>query len=337
MAIQHTSGYAGNVLETFITLAVTGNDTVDYGIINVKSGIQHEYTLPRLGLNNIIQDRIATPDGQSQGDFTITERKLAPKDFMVYTEFNPRDLEDFWNFAQPDNNLVFRTLDAKVQVALVGEIMKEVNRYMGVAIWHGLKSVSGTLGAAPTGGVVLGDTDAAVQLDKFDGLLARILEDKLANVAGDTPILTGTSELTTGSAVLSALQGVFAGIPKSIRSAKDLQILVDWDTFDLYDQALIDSQQKHADQTEVNKTRFRGIKIVPMNGFPAHTIVATRCSASRSANMWMGVDYANDAKVIQMEKKQANSELYFFKMLMKADTKVVNPSELVYHTPYTLS
>ena len=69
----------------------------------------------------------------------------------------------------------------------------------------------------------------------------------------------------------------------------------------------------------------------------AHTIVAARCSASRSSNLWMGVDYANDASVIQVEKLQANSELYFFKMLMKADTKVAKPSELTFHSGYTIS
>ena len=332
MAITKTTAYAGGVLETFITLAVTGNDTVDNGIINIKSGIQHEYTLPRLGLVDVIQDRVATPTfgTGSKGDFVISERKLAPLDFMVYSEFNPRDLEDFWEFAQPTNNLVFRTLDPQVQVAMVTEIMKEVNRYMGVAIWHGLKTVSGTLGTNPAGNIALGSGS----YDKFDGLMSRILEDELAAVAGDIPIRTGSALLTTGALVLTALLDIFAGIPKAIRGSSDLKILCDWDTFDLYDQYLIELGNKNADQTGGNATRFRGVTMVPMNGFPANTIVATRCSASRGANMWMGVDYVNDDNVITMDKLQNNSEEYFFKMLMKADTKVVNPSELVFHTAY---
>ena len=30
---------------------------------------------------------------------------------MIYLEFNPRDFEEYWRFAQPEGPLVFRELD----------------------------------------------------------------------------------------------------------------------------------------------------------------------------------------------------------------------------------
>lgn len=334
MSLSITSTYAGEVLSAFIVKAVEGNDTVNKGSIKVQSGIQYKYTLPNLQVSGIIQDREATPS-TPEGTFTIGERHLTPQDFMVYTTFNPRDLESFWRFAQPTGNLVFRTLDPEVQVALVGELMKELNRYLGQSIWHGVKTITGTFGGTPTDGVDLGD--AGLALDKFDGLLPRILQDNRDEAAGNKPIISGTAEITDTSSVLSALNGVFNAIPKALRGSEDLKILMDVAMFDLYDQALIESNFKHADYTNTNVQRFRGIQIVPTNGMPASTIVAAVASTGMNSNLWMGVDYVNDAEVLQIEKLQANSELYFFKMLMKADTVVAKPSELVCHTPYTLS
>lgn len=48
----------------------------------------------------------------------------------------------------------------------------------------------------------------------------------------------------------------------------------------------------------------------------------------------MGVDYANDAEVVKVERLQANSELYFFQMRMKMDVNIVRPAEIVAWTAY---
>ena len=109
--------YAGEVLEDLLTYTAQGNDTYKEGLIHIKSGIQYKYTLPSVSLGDIIQDNKPTPTSptDSKGTYTFRERYLEPKDFMVYLEFNPRDFEKYWKFAQPDGNLVFRELDPKVQ------------------------------------------------------------------------------------------------------------------------------------------------------------------------------------------------------------------------------
>ena len=108
--------YAGEVLEDLLTYTAQGNDTYKEGLIHIKSGIQYKYTLPSVSLGDIIQDNKPTPTSptDSKGTYTFRERYLEPKDFMVYLEFNPRDFEKYWKFAQPDGNLVFRELDPKV-------------------------------------------------------------------------------------------------------------------------------------------------------------------------------------------------------------------------------
>lgn len=114
------NGYAGEVLEDLLTYTAQGNDTYKEGLIHIKSGIQHKYTLPAIKLGDIIQDNVPTPTSTQGGSsdefnkYTLTERYLEPADFMVYLEFNPRDYEKYWKFAQPEGNLVFRELDPKI-------------------------------------------------------------------------------------------------------------------------------------------------------------------------------------------------------------------------------
>ena len=108
------NGYNGEVLEDLISYTAQGNDTFREGLIHIKSGIQHKYTLPAIKLGDIIQDNVPTPTSNhgkkgenGENEYTFTERYLEPSDFMIYLEFNPRDYEKYWKFAQPDGNMVF--------------------------------------------------------------------------------------------------------------------------------------------------------------------------------------------------------------------------------------
>lgn len=124
------NGYNGEVLEDLISYTAQGNDTFREGLIHIKSGIQHKYTLPAIKLGDIIQDNVPTPTSNhgkkgenGENEYTFTERYLEPSDFMIYLEFNPRDYEKYWKFAQPDGNLVFRELDPKIQATMLRLLM----------------------------------------------------------------------------------------------------------------------------------------------------------------------------------------------------------------------
>ena len=78
-----------------------------------------------------------------------------------------------------------------------------------------------------------------------------------------------------------------------------------------------------------NVRMFKGKPIVALSGMPADCFFITYGSANRSSNLWLGVDVENDEETVQVEKLQANSELYFFKMLMKADTQIAWGEDVV--------
>ena len=94
-------------------------------------------------------------------------------------------------------------------------------------------------------------------------------------------------------------------------------------------------QVKYSENTEVNRYRFKGKRIIPIVGIPEHTMVLDEFSTGMDSNHWMGVDYANDTDILKIDRLQANSELFFFQMRMKMVVNIVRPAEIVVHTAYT--
>lgn len=338
------NGYNGEVLEDLLTYTAQGNDTFKEGLIYIKSGIQHRYTLPAIKLGEIIQDNVPTPVSAhgakgpgGENEYILTERYLEPQDFMVYLEFNPRDYEKYWKFAQPDGNLVFRELDPKIQAVMLRLLMDKKNEYIGNAIWTANKGGSVVSGiTVPQGATIIGGGKEKY----FDGAIKRILDNvntaDAATIAGGQCLISGNTLLNAGQDVESALYAMWKKCPKQIRKKSDLVFLCSWDVWDQYDQYISDKQVKYSENTEVNRYRFKGKRIIPLVGVPEHTIVLGQFSNSMDSNLWMGVDYANDTEVLKIDRLQSNSELFFFQMRMKMDVNIVRPAEIVVHTAYTL-
>lgn len=344
------NSYSGEVLEDLLTYTAQGNDTYQEGLIHIKSGIQFKYTIPMIQLGQIIQDNVPTPtsthgagagtaDGLNQ--YTTTERYLEPQEFMVYLEFNPRDYEKYWKFAQPEGNLVFRDLDPKIQAKMLRLLMDKKNEYIGESIWCSAKGGSAAAKVtAPAGCTEIGGTNAGGPMKYFDGAIKRILSNTAETAsaeekAGGQVIIAGSTELTTGEQVEAALHAMWKQCPKNVRKDKNLVFVTGWDVWDLYDQYLSDKQVKYSDNTKVNEYRFKGKRIVPIVGVPEHTILLGVFSTGLDSNLWMGVDYANDTEVVKVDRLQNNSEMYFFQMRMKMDVNIVRPAEIVCWTAYT--
>ena len=299
-----TSSYAGEVLDSMISLMTTGNEAVEQGIVNVESNIIKKLTIPRIQMSSLIQDHAVTPS--SAGTYTVDERSLEPQDFMVYLEFNPRDFEQFWRPFQPTGPIVFRELPPSVQIPFLNEVLKKVGNYMGTAVWTG-------------------DTGGSAPYDKFDGLKTKALADA-AVIDVATPIT-----LNAGN-VVAEIARTYDATPAAIRRDSDYKIIVSNATGELYIDAQHNQANKGLDFTSRGPMTYKGVPVVDLNGFPDNTIIATRCGSSlNTSNIHLGIDWNRDSfeEVLQVEKLQANSELHFVKMLMKADTAIGWGEELV--------
>lgn len=302
-AVSITSAYAGEVLEQLLVRATTGNELVAGGHIRIQPNVKKKFTIPRLKSGKMLQKRKEQPvEGDSKGDFTIDEKYLEPQDVMAFTTFNPRVFESIWRPFQPEGNLVFRDLPANVQNQLLEQLAKVVDFELGDHFINGEK----------------GDVEGKY----FDGILTRITADA-AVLKVPTPVGL------TQSNIISKMKLVRALIPKAIKKNANLKLFMSVADAESYEYELTDKPSKGADYTNMNPERFKGIQIVALADWPENVIVAAATSANVDSNFWAGVDYADDAEVIQIDKLTNAGEKYFFKMLMKADTNIVFGEDIV--------
>lgn len=339
------SNYTGEVLADLLTYTAQENETYKEGLIHIKSGIQKKYALPSVQLGNIIQDHVATPDSsKSVGQYTFAERYLEPNDFMVYMEFNPRDFEQYYKPFQPNGNLVFRELDPKVQATMIRLLLERKIEYINHAIWCAATSTERAKIASSDGTVVAGTTeigsdDAAGPMKYFNGAIARMLMNAAAKPETEDAKcgkvkVAGTGTFADGEAVEQELFAMWTATEPKIRKKSGLVILMDYKSWDAYNKYLSSKEDKYFDNRMENQRMFQGKRIIPMVALPDDTILIGCFTTGVDSNLWMGVDYANDEDVLQVEKLQANSELYFFKMLIKMDINIVRPSEITAHLPF---
>lgn len=295
------TNYSGEVLEKLLTLAATGNQIVEKGLLHVEPQIQYSLNIPRLKGTKMLQKRKEMPTtSDSKGNFNYSERTLTPKDFMAFTVFNPRSFERIWRKWQPKGDLVFAQLPPEGQNALLDELSKQVKFELGGHYINGVYAENGD--------------------DKlFDGIVTRM--------ASATDKITVETEATT---VLGRLNALYKMIPDAIIEDPNFCIIMSTADHRTYGEELIDKPHKGIDYNQATPDGFRGVRIETLSQWPQGLFVGTLASPGMDSNLWAAVNLSEDEKVIQIDKVTPMGELYFFKMLMKADTNIAFDEEVVW-------
>ncbi len=300
--IINDTTYAGEAASQFIVKAITGADTIQGGNVYLKDGIKKKFTIPRWDATytDFIQDRAATP--VSQGTSTIDGQPLVPEDYMIYYEFNPRDFEEHWFATQLDETLIDRSLPVSVESVVVQEILKRHAKYFNNIIWNGDMTTSGVF-------------------KYFDGFI------KKATTAEDTVTVTSPVDLTVDNIQAKFLAG-YELITPALLFDPDMKFYVSYSTYVMYGQSQINQTYKGIDTTAVAVPYFKGLKVERIADFPDNTYLIAKGMPTVESNLWVGMNSTDDANLV-LQKKQANSELWFVKMLMKADVQIGWNSETV--------
>lgn len=299
ITIKNTN-YNGEVLEQLLTVATTNNEIVTKGLIHVIPNVSKKISIPRLRTSKMLQKQKENPQvSDSKGGFDYSEKALEPVDFMAFTVFNPRTFEQVWRPFQPKGDLVFAELPPQVQNQLLDALSKQVQFELG---GHYVNGEAGS------------DDDHL-----FNGILTQ--------AAKDTDVIVVKSDSTK---MLDRLAAVRKSIPIAIRENPNLRILMSVSDFDKYDDELTAREYKNLDETTRNIKRYKDIKIETIAAWPDDLIVATLCSPdAMTSNLFAAVNLQDDEHVIKIDRVSNMSELYFFKMLMKADTNIAFGEEFV--------
>ena len=298
--VVRNTNYSGEVLENILTVAATGNELVSKGLIMVIPGVEKAISVPRLRAGKMLQKRKEDPQkADAQGDFEYSEKRLDPKDFMAFTVFNPRTFENIWRRYQPKGNLVFSELPPEVQNKMLDVMSKQLQFELG---WHYINGVYAEEGDD----------------NLMNGILTQAAKDK------DCIVVECES-----ASVIDRLHAMLDSIPEAMLEHPNLRFLMSKKDFQKYDKELTEREYKNSDETRINEKLFKGIKIETVASWPSDVLMATLCSPDADGNLFAAVNLQDDESVIQIDKLSNASELYFFKLLMKADTNIGFGEEIV--------
>lgn len=325
LAISDTS-WSGPAASYMITRAVVGADTIEKGCIYVEDGIRKQKTIPRIEVSNFIQKRAATPI--SQATVAVDGVVIAPKDLMLYYEFNPRDYEQHFYAEQLQPKLLGRELPVTAENFMVMQTMKRLNEFFENAIHRSRIDYDpdGTALDPTTKGAAAGDASYFY----FDGLLKRAL------AASGTISVPGAVALTKAN-VRTQFQAALDLVPQALLyryGVGGLKFIVGYKTQRLYETALREDSFKNQDTTQKGINQYSGYDVVPCAGVPDDTFYVCIAKPDTDSNLWLGLNSTEDNQ-IQLQRLQNNSELFFVKGLFKMDTQIGFADQLVIYTTIT--
>jgi len=177
---------------------------------------------------------------------TVTGKVLDPADYMIYTEFNPRDYEEHWFATQLNPTLIDRSLPATVESTTIQEVLKRHNRYLNKAIWN--SSIA---------------TGTADLYNFYDGLIQKA-EDATGG-SDDTNVVASPTTLSAANIQAELLKG-WELIPAALRYEPKMKIFMNYETYDLYMQSQIAQTYKGEDITMNKVKKFQVKKKTFLNG-----------------------------------------------------------------------
>jgi hypothetical protein len=296
--------YAGEAASGFIVKSLTGSDTINKGLVYVKDGIKKKFTIPRMVVADLIQDPAPTPT--SQGTATVDAQVLDPEEWLIYMEFNPRDFEDHWAALQLSPDLLDRTLPTTAESVLVQEVLKIHANHIESILWRG-------------------DVDLSNSLKYFDGFVRKMVESAATKKVA-SPAVLDTSNIFT------KMEAGYALIPDALKYDTDVKYMVNYKTADVFRKAQQNQTYKGVDVTSGGIYSFNGKGVEICAGLPDDTFVVAKGRPDPTSNLWVGMNSIGDETKIQLARLQANSELFFIKLMMKADVNFGFGEEVVIHT-----
>lgn len=328
LVIQDTT-YAGTFASYFWLPATFGMDTIQKGAVYVKDGIKKKHTIGRMDFSRPLQPRNSTPT--SSGAFTVSGRSLTPNDFMLYTEFNPRDYEQHWLAEELSPTLLARELPVTAENYMMQIGLERAMEQVEIGLWLGSTTYTAMPGSAGNG-----------QICYFDGFLKKMVNDNaIYQVPSPLPLSAAASSGSVYNIAdaFNALLNLVATNKKALLSGSKryerMKFFVSINTEQIYDTFLTTTLTfKGVNTTERGINKFKGYEIVPVAGMADDTILFCEGLPDTSSNLYVGMNSTEDNQ-LQLMRVSNPSELFFLKGLMKYDVQYGFSDEIFLFTTLT--
>ena len=304
MPITTSSAFIGTPIEELFGSLVLGAETVDKGLLEIFPDKRNKVYLNRFNLAaDVLTTRVASPDSNTI-DYVKDERAITPGSHEFYQEFDPRDFGiDNWRFLWPLGPDVDPAPANELRRAILEATLDRVNEGVDTNIWQG---------------------DTAAGSDPL-----QITDGYVKIATADADVIDTTPAPITPANVISVFEGVLAAATAAMREKGSPTLITDHATKYSYQEAARALDFKGTNIGEAMVDRFGGFPIVSVGGMPASTIFFT--DSSTGGNLKMSTWMTSDLNNIQIEPKNAHSDLWFVRFGFDFGVNYVNGSEIVMH------
>lgn len=332
------TNFSGTFANFMITRATLDMDTVEKGNIYVIDGIKKSHSIPRLDVSGFVQARNATP--LSAGSIIVDRTVLTPQDYMVYLEFNPRDYEQHWFSYQLQRNLLEETLPETAESYTVYQTLRRLGEWNERALWRSRMVYNPSNPNYITAASVNApSTDQQYQY--FDGLIVKLLADPTTLQVSNPVTITPTYSTTNGFYPFEQCLSLMATNNPALLfkyGADGLKFHVSANTQLAYESFLtFQMVYKNNDATERSINRYRGYDVTVCKGMPDNTVLLCISRPDIDSNLFLGLNSTDDESNVQLQRVQNNSEMFFIKILMKADATQGYGDQAVLYTTLLIS
>jgi hypothetical protein len=304
-----TREYSGIYANNMITEAIVGARTLQRGLVSVAEGVKSKIGLPIMRFDDgLIRARAATPSAGT--GVTLTEDTIEPKDFMVYARFNPRNFEGSWMEDTLAPRLIERGLPPTFEGFLIEQMLAKLASEFDQLMWQG------------------DEANSAERLNRFDGFIKQL------HSSSNTIRPDGQVALTAAN-IEAELEKMYSEIPNAIVLNPSCKIVMAQKTWNVYRKAQQNQNGKGVTFAQDGITQFNGMPIEVNPFLPENTIVAGQFdSNAMMSNAFLARNNAADMNTVLIDKLTNDSELWFVKMLGKANVGIPKMEEMVLYSTW---
>jgi len=294
----------------------------------VQAGSPDKYYLNKIkaeGLQTRQREQVPT----EQGSVTMTEMNFEGREQQLYMEFDPFFFKNSIPEFQPTGNMLDWAHNPKIKAAVLDSVFRAHKNNLQFDLLY--SALHSTIGGPHNNGrydnTDTGYTEGAST--EATGLLTRIDTAAGASELGNYTQWTGAID---NSNILDRVEELLAEVPGVIYFNPSLKIFMSTKNWDMLKNAIRNNYSgKGPTILDPVSGRIDGRQVVPMNQWPDDRIVITYADGTDSSNFWVVTNkYSDMAANFRYGQRQANSELFFLKLLYKFDTQILYPEHIVY-------